>query len=1121
MFELLRRLLPDPNERKVRTRMPLVDRINDLETEIARLSDDELRGKTVEFRRMLDQRERAPENIKRDRQLEKEVLDLLLPEAFAVVREGGKRALGMRHFDVQLIGGMVLHDGGISEMRTGEGKTLVATLPAYLNALTGKGVHVITVNDYLARRDAEWMGRLYRFLGLTTGMVLSEQRGFNNFMEKKQAYAADITYGTNNEFGFDYLRDNMAGSRAQLVQRDFNYAIIDEVDSILIDEARTPLIISGRLEQSAELYQSMALIAPQLIPVEDYTVDEKARNVVLTEEGIDHAQELLGIEDLFDIQHNMAHHLLQALKAKELFRADIDYVVKNGEAVIVDEFTGRLMEGRRWSDGLHQAVEAKEGVPIQDETQTLASITFQNLFRLYPKLGGMTGTAMTEEAEFGKIYDLGVTLIPTNRSDIRSNLSDTIYKNEAVKFYKVVEEIIGYHQLGRPVLVGTVSIEKSEYISMLLSNPSELTMHLRQKAARLIAALQQDSKNGPDLLRQLSADLETPERARAGRFEDLAEKQPDEIAQALIGVAETIRAVQAIAQGVPHQVLNAKHHEGEAMIVAQAGRSGAITIATNMAGRGTDILLGGNAELLAKSGYEAMGVDWREIPQEELDEAIERKKLLTEKDKERVVALGGLHIIGTERHESRRIDNQLRGRAARQGDPGSTHFFLSLEDGLMRKFGGDRIAGLMDMMGVDETMPISAGMVSRAIEGAQRKVEAYYFDIRKNILQYDDVLTEQRKLIYEQRRKVLDGENLRDSISHMIRQSLELIVNTHLPPQSSPEDWEEEAFNDMAATVVSICPALAVLDGSALKGKSAPQLIALFDENAQNAYRTLESELSRVSAELQETHGVALEGLETEGLPAGDAQNGDVTALSAEARHPLRRIERDILLSIIDSRWIDYLHNLDGLRDGIGLRAYGQKDPLIEYKREAFEMFQNLTYDIQRDTVMTLFNTQIEIQLEQQMEDGTPEALSVHHTALTDAMQAEHLMLQQFIPGEDGQAMLDLERAAALWTDNLDIDPLSSENIDLLSPQNVAIESYDVHQATAVEAEGYHLGQASQAPEEHSALGQEGASAFSGNDQQDEETPEEDRAENIPPANQLVDELERLRRARANKSKPF
>ncbi|HEY9687486.1 MAG TPA: preprotein translocase subunit SecA [Coleofasciculaceae cyanobacterium] len=983
MLDIIKKILPDPNERKVRARMPIVDHINDLEPEMQALSDDELRAKTDYFRQMLENRERS-ENDKRDRQLEKEVLDLILPEAFAVVREAGCRVLGMRHFNVQLLGGMILHDGGISEMRTGEGKTLVATLPAYLNALTGKGVHVVTVNDYLARRDAEWMGRLYSFLGLSVGLVLSQQRGFNSFNEKKDAYASDITYGTNNEFGFDYLRDNMAGSKGQLVQRPFNYAIIDEVDSILIDEARTPLIISGRLEQSADMYRAMARIAPLLQTERDYTVDEKSRNVVLTEDGIDRAQEVLGIEDLFDIQHNMAHHLLQALKAKELFRCDIEYVVKDNEVVIVDEFTGRLMEGRRWSDGLHQAVEAKEGVSIQDETQTLASITFQNLFRLYPKLSGMTGTAMTEEAEFGKIYDLAVTAIPSNRSDVRADMPDTIYKNERIKFYKAVEEIVEYNGQGRPVLVGTVSIEKSEYISHLLSKPLEMTQHLREKAARLTATLEQGKQ--ADLVNTLGKLLKNPEACYPEDFEKAAEEAGGETSQFLEGMAKTLKAVRAIEHGLPHQVLNAKHHEREAMIVAQAGRASGITIATNMAGRGTDILLGGNPDALAKSEYDALGVDWRTVPVEEFEAAVARKKLMTDAEKEKVVAAGGLHIIGTERHESRRIDNQLRGRAARQGDPGSTHFFLSLEDGLMRKFGGDRISGMMDMLGVDETMPISAGMVTRAIEGAQRKVEAYYFDLRKNILQYDDVLTEQRHLIYDQRKKVLNGENLRDSILHMVGQVMDRVVTMHLPMATiSPEDMDDEVRDEMLNMLHGVAPQLAHTGRESIKGLSQPQIVELFKKEGLQIYANLESELKRVSEELQQTHGVSLSGLEDEEEEERIAQLAPDKA--AEIKHPLRRIERDILLSVIDNRWIDYLHNLDGLREGIGLRAYGQKDPLIEYKREAFEMFQNLTYEIQRDTVMILFNTRIEIQLQRQMEAPMATGEEVHHTPLTEAME--------------------------------------------------------------------------------------------------------------------------------------
>ncbi|MBY0403653.1 MAG: preprotein translocase subunit SecA, partial [Cyanobacteria bacterium] len=656
MFDLLNKILGNPNERKVKKMYPIVDDINDMESRLKSFTDAEIQQKTVQFREELKQREKS-DNPKQDRILEKEALDLILPEAFAVCREASRRVLNMRHFDVQLIGGMVLHNGGISEMRTGEGKTLVATLPAYLNALTGKGVHVVTVNDYLAQRDSEWMGQLYNFLGLTVGVVLSSQRDFN-FAKKKAAYAADITYGTNNEFGFDYLRDNMAGEKAALCQRPYNFAIVDEVDSILIDEARTPLIISGRLEQSADTYRAMARIAPILKKDEDYTVDEKARNVILTEEGIDRAQELLQVDDLFDLKTNLAHHLLQALKAIEIFRRDIDYVVKDDECVIVDEFTGRLMEGRRWSDGLHQAVEAKEGVKIQDETQTLASITFQNLFRLYPKLSGMTGTAMTEEAEFGKIYNLEVTTIPTNRSDVRTDHPDLIYKNEKVKFCKVVEEIIEFHQLGRPVLVGTVSIEKSELISRMLSTPFDMTNHLLEKASRLKVLVDKIglSKIGtPEVQQKLESMFKHPESLKKEDYEALSKacSSHPEVQDFLDGLSITAGVVTAIGQGVPHHVLNAKHHEKEAMIVAQAGRYGAITIATNMAGRGTDILLGGNSEFLTKDYFEEQGQDWRQVPAEEYQEVLLKNQAITDEEKKKVVAVGGLHIIGTERHESR------------------------------------------------------------------------------------------------------------------------------------------------------------------------------------------------------------------------------------------------------------------------------------------------------------------------------------------------------------------------------------------------------------------------------------------------------------------------------------
>ena len=699
MISFLLKLMGDPNEKKVKNIMGIIDHINALEPEFEKLTDEQLRAKTDEFKQILAKRPTS-DNPKADKILEKEALDKILPEAFATVREAGKRVLNMRHFDVQLIGAYFLHNGHIAEMRTGEGKTLVATLSAYLNALTGKGVHVVTVNDYLAKRDSEWMGQIYKFLGLTVGVILSNQHDADEFNRKRAAYACDITYGTNNEFGFDYLRDNMASSKEALVQRPFNYAIIDEVDSILIDEARTPLIISGRVEKSADTYTLMAKVAPQLEKLKDYEVDEKNKNVILTEEGIDKAQEIIGCKDLFDINTQHAHDLLNALKAKELFILDTDYVVKDGEIVIVDEFTGRLMPGRRWSDGLHQAIEAKEGVEIQDETQTLASITFQNLFRLYPKLSGMTGTAMTEEAEFGKIYNLEVTAIPTNKSDIRLDNADVIYKTERAKYDAVVNDIIEQNKLGRPVLVGTVSIEKSEYISALLKK-----------------------------------------------------------------------------KGVKHNVLNAKQHEREAYIIAQAGRVGAVTIATNMAGRGTDILLGGNAEYLAKEELENNRVTTENPNYEELKiKALERARKITEEEHAKVVELGGLHVIGTERHESRRIDNQLRGRAARQGDPGSTRFFLSLEDNLMRIFGGDKITALMTMMNVEEDMAIESSLITRQIQSAQKKVETYHFDIRKSVLQYDDVMNIQREKFYAQRKKVLEGKNLNEDIKYMIDKEIEIVL---------------------------------------------------------------------------------------------------------------------------------------------------------------------------------------------------------------------------------------------------------------------------------------------------------------------------------------------------------
>lgn len=977
MFQLINKILGDPNERKIKKLSPLVDMINQLEPEIAKLSDDELRAKTDWFKNELANRPRDLQNERKDRQLEEEALEWLLPEAFAVVREAGKRVLGMRHYDVQLIGGIILHQGGISEMRTGEGKTLVATLPAYLNALTGKGVHVITVNDYLAQRDAEWMGQLYKFLGLTVGVVLSGQMHQPNGAALKHAsYQADITYGTNNEFGFDYLRDNMANALSMQCQRPYNFAIIDEVDSILIDEARTPLIISGRVAQSAELYNSMAALAPKLTIDEDYTVDEKARNVILTEDGIDKAQDLLDVDDLFDIKTNYAHHLLQALKAKELFQRDTDYVVKEGQVAIVDEFTGRLMEGRRWSDGLHQAVEAKEGVSIQDETQTLASITYQNLFRLYPKLSGMTGTALTEEAEFGKIYNLSVTAIPTNRPDKREDMNDVIYKTEAVKYVTMMEDMLEFHEKGRPILVGTTSIEKSELVSKLLSKPDAMINHLQSKTAYLKKYIGDDKTH----LDHLNVLFDKPEQHDKSVFEALADNKdlrPD-VQEYVRGLAKTKNAVEQIKQGVKHHVLNAKHHEQEAFIVAQAGRKGAITVATNMAGRGTDILLGGNPELLAKQELIESGKDWRELSEEEMEALTAKKKDITDAEKEDVIALGGLHIIGTERHESRRIDNQLRGRAARQGDPGSTHFYLSLEDNLMRIFGGQRVSGLMDMLNVDESMPIAAKMVTNVIEGAQRKVEAYHFDIRKNVLKYDDVLTEQRKLIYDQRRQVLEGFTLRENMIHMMEQEISRLITTHIPPEGHLEDWEEEPVKDMLAQLHAQFPQLQHIDNDDIDKQTQQDLVIKLQHDVVEAYERIESQLVDVSSQLQEEHGISLLGLDAEIEQLSQRMKERVEALSDEERqhysHPLRRVERDILLSVIDNKWIDYLHNLDALREGIGLRAYGQKDPLLEYKREAFDMFQAMTFEVQRDVTSLLFRSKIEIQLEQPV--GTEELLA-------------------------------------------------------------------------------------------------------------------------------------------------
>ena len=870
LIDILLKIFKDPNVRKINKIMPIVDRINELEEEWSKLSDEQLKAKTQEFKEILAKRPKS-NDIKEDRKLEKQALDEILPEAFATVREAGKRVLNLRHFDVQLIGGIFLHEGHIAEMRTGEGKTLVATLPAYLNALTGKGVHVVTVNDYLAKRDRDWMGRIYEFLGLTVGVILSSGE-YNSYENKKKAYNCDITYGTNNEFGFDYLRDNMASSMDALVQRPYNYAIIDEVDSILIDEARTPLIISGRLEKSAETYKLMAKIAPQLKKVEDYEVDEKNKNIIFTEQGVIKAEKLLKVDELFDMKTQYAHHLLQALKAKELFIKDTDYVVKDNQVMIVDEFTGRIMEGRRWSDGLHQAIEAKEGVKIQDETQTLASITFQNLFRLYPKLSGMTGTAMTEEAEFGKIYNLQVTQIPTNKEDIRINYPDVIYKTVDKKFEYVAREIAQMQKIGRPTLVGTISIEKSEKLSAILKK-----------------------------------------------------------------------------MGIKHNILNAKHHEKEAYIIAQAGRLGAVTIATNMAGRGTDILLGGNAEYMAKEALDKLKMTPNNPKYEEKKEiALKEARKITQEEHDKVVQLGGLHVIGTERHESRRIDNQLRGRAARQGDPGSTRFFLSLEDDLMRIFGGEKIAGLMTMLNVDDDTAIENRLITRQIESAQKKVETYHFDIRKQVLEYDDVMNIQREKFYHQRRRVLASENLTNDIKYMIEKETERIIGQYLNKDMSPQEYVWDDIVMLTKEFISVFPQLKdKVKPEAIKDMRASEIISQWKEMALENYKQFETDTINDFNEVMTKYYA----------------NDFVKQEPFKDDNIMRHIERDILLQVVDAKWIDHLNNIDMLKDSIGLVAYGQKDPLIEYKKEAYNLFNSLMAEIQDEMIQHLFRAKFGVQV--------------------------------------------------------------------------------------------------------------------------------------------------------------
>ena len=779
MLQWLSRLIGSADERKIDSFRPLVDRINALEPEMKKLSDEELSGLTAAFRAQL---------------AGGKTLDDILPEAFAAVREASVRTTGLRHFDVQLLGGIILHQGKIAEMTTGEGKTLVATLAVYLNALTGKGAHVVTVNDYLAKRDSEWMGPIYRALGLTVGVVQHDMEA----PERRAAYAADVTYGTNNEFGFDHLRDNMALSLEDCVQRELHYAIVDEVDSILIDEARTPLIISGMVEDTATLFLKANDLAKRLTKDVDFTTDEKTKNAIMTEHGTKKVEKFLGIDYLFDIAHiDLAHQLTQALRAWHLFQKNVDYVVKDGEVIIVDEFTGRLMFGRRYSEGLHQAIEAKEGVEVQQESQTLATITFQNYFRLYSKLAGMTGTAKTEEGEFWKIYKLEVLVVPTNKKMIRTYLPDLVYKNKRAKFRAVVNEIAEWYKKQRPVLVGTISIENSELLSEMLQR-----------------------------------------------------------------------------RGIQHHVLNAKQHEREAEIVSKAGQKGMITISTNMAGRGTDIVLGAG-----------------------------------------VTDLGGLHIIGTERHESRRIDNQLRGRAGRQGDPGSSRFYVSLEDELMKLFGSQRVASMMDRLGIEEDMPIEHGMISRAIENAQKKVEEYHFGMRKQVLEFDDVMNKQRETIYSLRRRILEGKELKAKIDEMIEQTVTEWLGSFLPEKVHPDDWDWEGLFKAVNEVIPII-GLEKMKELTKRDEVAPALLDLLTR----AYAGREQEIG--------------------------AEN-------------MREIERLVMLRVIDSAWIEQLHNMDVLQEGIGLRGYGGRDPLIEYKIEGYGMFQEMMRGVREQIISMILKVQL------------------------------------------------------------------------------------------------------------------------------------------------------------------
>lgn len=842
MLNILKKIFGTKNERELKRLFSVVDEINALEPAVSALSDDELTAKTEEFKGRL---------------ASGQSLEHVLTEAFAVVREVSRRRLNMRHFDVQLIGGMVLHEGKIAEMKTGEGKTLVATLPVYLNSLDGRGVHVVTVNDYLAKRDAQWMGNIYHALGISVGTIqhdssflfdpsyFSSDKRLNNLRpcSRSEAYLADVTYGTNNEFGFDYLRDNMKYDLAEYSQRELNYAIVDEVDSILIDEARTPLIISGPSEESTDKYYKVNRIVPGLKPDDDFKIDEKLKTVILTESGSSKVEKLLGVGNLYDASNiELVHHVLQALRAHHLYKRDVEYVVKDGEVVIVDEFTGRIMPGRRWSDGLHQAIEAKEGVKIESENQTLATITFQNFFRMYNKLGGMTGTADTEADEFAQIYNLEVVIMPTNRPLIRPDYPDMIYKTHKAKFNAVIDEIEECNKKGQPVLVGTTSIEKSELLSSLLKK-----------------------------------------------------------------------------KGVRHSVLNAKYHEKEAEIVAQAGRLSAVTIATNMAGRGTDIVLGGNPDGLARDLLK----DKSTYSEEEFSAALQRARDICEKEKQQVIDAGGLHIVGTERHEARRIDNQLRGRSGRQGDPGSSRFYLSLEDDLMRIFGSDRISGLMNLLKMDEDIPIENKMVSKAIENSQKRVEAHNFDIRKHLLEYDDVMNKQRKEIYSFRLEVLQKESLKDRVMDMIDDEVDSLLSVFCPEQSDRDEWDLKGLKDAlyGSFSIDIRQDLEHLDG-----------------------RPGDAIASAVKEQYEEKEKEA----------------------GAEI---MRYMEKVILLQVIDTQWKDHLLGIDHMKEGIGLRGYAQKDPLVEYKKEAFDLFADMSQRINSEVLMRLFRIKVRHEAETEVKE--------------------------------------------------------------------------------------------------------------------------------------------------------